>query len=268
LTAVRIDKKYSKVRFEPSTVNEGFRTLSALGSCDEERFDGTIESRRETRHYSKIEEFLADLKREFSHSDNWQAELKITDKKAKCSRYLTIWWLGTWTNVKVDAVDRVELEKVFQVFDSAEPEARIPDPPEPRPTIFIGHGQSPQWRDLKDHLHEKHGYAIEAYEIGARAGHTIRDILDRMAAKSTFALLVMTGEDDGPRGEKRARQNVIHEAGLFQGRLGFDRAIILLEEGTEEFSNIHGVQQIRFKNGNIRETFGDVLATLRREFPV
>jgi predicted nucleotide-binding protein len=38
--------------------------------------------------------------------------------------------------------------------------------------------------------------------------------------------------------------NVIHEAGLFQGRLGFERAIILLEDGCEEFSNIQGYGQI------------------------
>ena len=67
-------------------------------------------------------------------------------------------------------------------------------------------------------------------------------------------------------GNRRARQNVVHEAGLFQGRLGFAKAIILLEEGTEEFSNIHGLQQIRYSRGNIKETFGEVLATIRREF--
>lgn len=41
---------------------------------------------------------------------------------------------------------------------------------------------------------------------------------------------------------------------------------MLLEEGTQEFSNIQGIQQIRYSKGNIRETFGDVLATIRREF--
>jgi predicted nucleotide-binding protein len=76
----------------------------------------------------------------------------------------------------------------------------------------------------------------------------------------------MTGEDAMDDGSIRARSNVIHEAGLFQGRLGFARAIILLEEGTEEFSNIHGIEQIRFSKDRIRETFGDVVATIRREF--
>ena len=59
---------------------------------------------------------------------------------------------------------------------------------------------------------------------------------------------------------------VIHELGLFQGRLGFTRAIVLLEEGVKEFSNILGINQLRFAKGRIKETFGDVLATIRREF--
>jgi predicted nucleotide-binding protein len=83
---------------------------------------------------------------------------------------------------------------------------------------------------------------------------------------SSFAILVMTGEDQQSDGSMRARQNVIHEIGLFQGKLGFSKAIVLKEDGTEEFSNINGVHQIRYSRGNIKETFGDVLAVLRREF--
>ena len=45
----------------------------------------------------------------------------------------------------------------------------------------------------------------------------------------------------------------MHEAGLFQGRLGFTRAIIMLEEGCEEFSNIEGLGQIRFEREGLVE---------------
>lgn len=175
--------------------------------------------------------------------------------------------------IRVHAPDRSKIQAVFNVFDKyavlsrlPEPQ-KAPEPPPPKPRIFIGHGQSKLWRDLKDHLQDKHKYDIEAYEIGARAGHAVRDILQDMMIRSSFAILVMTGEDETSDGKLRARQNVIHETGLFQGRLGFNRAVVLLEEGTEEFSNIQGIEQIRFSPGNIKETFGDIVATLRREFP-
>lgn len=175
--------------------------------------------------------------------------------------------------IRVSAPDRSKIQAVFNVFDKHAEVSRIPEPekpPEaqpPKPRVFIGHGRSELWRDLKDHLQDKHKYDIEAYEIGARAGHAVRDILQDMMIKSSFAILVMTGEDETADGKRRARQNVIHETGLFQGRLGFNRAIVLLEEGTEEFSNIEGIEQIRFSRGNIKETFGDILSTLMREFP-
>lgn len=62
-----------------------------------------------------------------------------------------------------------------------------------------------------------------------------------------------------------ARLNVVHEAGLFQGRLGFRKAIVLLEEGCEEFSNIHGLSQIRFPKGDISARFEKIREVLERE---
>jgi predicted nucleotide-binding protein len=72
-----------------------------------------------------------------------------------------------------------------------------------------------------------------------------------MLEASNFAFIILTGEDETADGVLRARQNVVHELGLFQGRLGFDRAIILLEQECEEFSNIAGLQTIRFPRNNI-----------------
>jgi predicted nucleotide-binding protein len=179
---------------------------------------------------------------------------------------------GWQTDVEIRAKDRQVIEKLFHVLEAQVDSAReIPDPvpaakPDP-PTVFIGHGRSIQWRMLKDHLADLHGYRVEAFETGARAGHAARDVLEEMLRKSAFALLVLTAEDEQADDTFRARQNVVHEAGLFQGRLGFCRAIVLIEDGCESFSNIEGIQHIRFSAQNIRETFGDVLATLRREFP-
>jgi hypothetical protein len=87
------------------------------------------------------------------------------------------------------------------------------------------------WLLLRDHLRDQHGYRIQAYEIGARAAHTIRDILDEMLSKSSFALLVMTPEDEAGDGAFNPTMNVVHELGLFHGRLGFAPAVACGREG-------------------------------------
>ncbi len=86
-----------------------------------------------------------------------------------------------------------------------------------------------------------------------------------MLDDASFAFLVMTGEDSATDGKLLARQNVFHELGLFQGRHGFGRAIVLLEEGCEEFSNIVGLTQIRFPKGNIMAKTEEIRRVLERE---
>ena len=175
------------------------------------------------------------------------------------------------SRVTIGSPERRVLTSMMGVFEQLAPGDAVPPAPivpVAPPRLFIGHGRSRVWMDLKNHLSDQHHYHVVAYETGARSGHTIRDVLSSMLKESSFAIVIMTGEDQQEDGSLRARQNVIHEAGLFQGRLGFPRVAILMEEGVDSFSNIDGVQYIPFRKDNIRETYGDVLAALRREFPI
>ena len=131
--------------------------------------------------------------------------------------------------------------------------------------IFIGHGRSATWQDLKTFLVERLGCEHEEFNRKPIAGHSNKERLLEMLDQCCFAFIVMTAEDEQPDGRVQARQNVVHEAGLFQGRYGFERAIVLLEEGCEEFSNIHGIGQIRFPKANIKAAFEDIRAVLERE---
>jgi predicted nucleotide-binding protein len=131
--------------------------------------------------------------------------------------------------------------------------------------IFIGHGRSLAWRDLKDFIQDRLGLQWDEFNREPTAGYSTKERLESMLDDACFAFLVMTAEDEHANGSKHARENVIHEAGLFQGRLGFERAIILLEEGCAEFSNIIGITQIRFPKGNIRAQSEEIRRVLERE---
>jgi predicted nucleotide-binding protein len=121
------------------------------------------------------------------------------------------------------------------------------------------------WRDLKDFIHDRLKLPWEEFNREPTAGMSTKERLEDMLDASVFAFLVMTAEDEHADGSKHARANVIHEVGLFQGRLGFERAIVLLEDGCEEFSNIVGVIQIRFPKGNVSAQFEEIRRVLERE---
>lgn len=131
--------------------------------------------------------------------------------------------------------------------------------------VFIGHGRSAAWRELKDFVSERLDLPYDEFNRVPVAGTTNIDRLSEMLDNAAVAFLVLTAEDERADGSHVARQNVVHEAGLFQGRLGFSRAIVMLEEGCEQFSNIDGLGQLRFPAGNIAASFEEVRRVLERE---
>ena len=140
--------------------------------------------------------------------------------------------------------------------------------------VFIGHGSSLVWRELKDFLENTLRLQVDEFNSVPTAGIANKERLLEMMDEAAFAFLVMTGDDEfrvvtGEDGQPDTRLyprlNVVHEAGLFQGRLGFERAIVLLEEGCEEFSNIEGVTHIPFPRDTIRAAYEEIRLVLERE---
>lgn len=131
--------------------------------------------------------------------------------------------------------------------------------------VFIGHGRSSAWRDLKDFIKDRLGLPYDEFNRVPVAGVTNTTRLSEMLDAAAVAFIIMTAEDEQADGALRARENVVHEVGLFQGRLGFTKAIVLLEKGCGEFSNIQGLGQIHFPKGNIAAVFEEIRRVLERE---
>lgn len=251
-------KYYYKYKFSLNIIKDAHvQFLSILDKtktiCSPQEL--TVSKGLETWNYDSFEEFVTAYK----DADRYRFDHIVQDKRLIIDGHTDELYIA------VESSKRVEIESVFAIFESKLGESVIRSEEYPI-KIFIGHGQDNQWRDLKDHLHEQHGFEVNAYEIGPRAGLSVKEVLESMLNESSFALLVLTGEDIDTEGVAHARENVIHELGLFQGRIGFKRAIAVLEKGVNEFSNILGVNQVRFSKGNIKETFGDILSIIKREF--
>jgi hypothetical protein len=131
--------------------------------------------------------------------------------------------------------------------------------------IFIGHGHSPTWKEARRFLEEELHLIVEEFNQDVPSGLHTSEKLAEMLDRSRFALLIMTAEDFHGDGQLHARENVVHEIGLFQGRLGFRKAIVVKEDGAATFSNIAGLTHISFPCGAIVQAFRDITRTLLRE---
>lgn len=160
---------------------------------------------------------------------------------------------------------RRRIKQVQRIIENLEAVPRVSENPLGGNRIFIGHGRSILWRELKDFLAERLGLPWDEFNREPAAGYSTTERLETMLSQAAFAFIVMTAEEEHANSTVHARPNVIHEAGLFQGRLGFQKAIVLLEEGCSEFSNISGLSQIRFPPGDIRARFEDCRQVLERE---
>ena len=119
------------------------------------------------------------------------------------------------------------------------------------PKIFIGHGGSSDWLRLRTFLSDTMRLQVDEFNIEPNAGTTTTVRIENMLSAARLAFLVMTAEDQHQDGTFHARENVIHEIGLFQARLGPTRAIVLLEDGCARFSNLDGLTTINFPRGDI-----------------
>ena len=134
-----------------------------------------------------------------------------------------------------------------------------------KPVVFLGHGRSSEWRKVKDFVVETLGLAHEEYNREETAGLSRKERLNAMLQNAGIAFVIMTAEDVQDDGTTRARENVVHEVGLFQGKLGFERAIVMLEDGCNEFTNIAGLDQIRFPTRDIMARSEQIRRVLKRE---
>ena len=154
------------------------------------------------------------------------------------------------------ALEAVDVPAVPKVKGSAPGTARVRkvgssgkagDEPD---TVFVVHGHDPRgWRHQVARLIERATplKAIILHEQ-ANAGRSILEKFEEHAQRAAFAVALFTGDDSGaPAGGEerpRARQNVVFELGFFFGLLGRARTAILIEDGVERPSDIHGLVYI------------------------
>lgn len=112
--------------------------------------------------------------------------------------------------------------------------------------VFIVHGHDGELRNEVALLLEKQKINGIVLSEQVNAGRTIIEKFEDNSDMCNAAIILMTADDEGKSlsesdYKKRARQNVIFEAGYFMGMLGRDKVIIIVESGVEIPSDLQGV---------------------------
>lgn len=171
------------------------------------------------------------------------------------------------STIRIKLPTKAQVDRVFEIFESGKVQSLVASPKPSEPVPFIGHGRDQQWRDLRDHLRDKHRIEAKYFENAPSAGEQTLDRVLKLVSQSNCALLVHTAEDELADGTVQARQNVVNETGIAIAAFGLDKVIVLLEKACAGFTNFAGVTLLPFEHGNISAAFGEVVANLLDKFP-
>jgi len=127
--------------------------------------------------------------------------------------------------------------------------------PENRGTVFVVHGEDDEGKNAVATYIEKLGLKVVVLHEQRSAGKTIIEILDRNAAISDYAVVILTSDDSGVSKKNtedttlQTRLNVMLELGYFCGALGKKRVSVLTKAGVYFPGDFLGVESTLFDPG-------------------
>ena len=121
--------------------------------------------------------------------------------------------------------------------------------------IFISHGGNSEWFAVQRFLEDRFDAPVHSFESAPWGGRQIAEAISSYLDRCGLSVCVLTAEDFTRDGRKFARQNVIHEVGLFQGQHGLDSVVLLVEEGCDFVPQASVPYTIYFPHNKIHRTF-------------
>ncbi|GAB3406427.1 hypothetical protein GCM10027569_16910 [Flindersiella endophytica] len=132
-------------------------------------------------------------------------------------------------------------------------------------SVFVMHDENHQRQAVRRFIELDCGLRVcelNSAEVGEEDWpHLMRDYL----ARCSFAVCLLSSASAAIDGRASVDQNIVHQAGVFQGRYGFGRVALLAEEGCDTFSNIAGLIRLDFPAGQVESTFIELERMLLRE---
>jgi sugar/nucleoside kinase (ribokinase family) len=131
--------------------------------------------------------------------------------------------------------------------------------------VFLVHNANPQSEEVRRFIEQDCGlrtFELSTSELGE---HNLALLMDQHLDRCSFAVCLLGADGGTPGGRVPADQNLVHQAGIFQGRYGFGRVAILAEQGCDTFSNIAGLIRLDFPLRQVDAAFFELERMLERE---
>ena len=131
--------------------------------------------------------------------------------------------------------------------------------------VFLVHEEDPNWRAVRRFIADDCGLPICELDSSAIDDDNLAAMMNEQLSRCSFAVCVLSRGDSSVGGYASADQSLVHQAGILQGRYGFERVAILAEQGCETFSNIAGLVRLDFAPGQVEATFFELERMFTRE---
>lgn len=148
-----------------------------------------------------------------------------------------------------------DIDQIFEIRANSQLVQPMAEHPRAQRRAFITHGRSEDWRHVQAFIEKDVNMNTMELAQEANLGMTIIEKLIDGSEKCDSAVIVMTGDDIDIDGTAKARENVMHEIGFFQGAYGRSRVVLLHEEGVSIPTNLSGVVYIPFPKGTVVASF-------------
>jgi predicted nucleotide-binding protein len=153
-------------------------------------------------------------------------------------------------DVRTLITNLTSLKGQLDLYETLQPEQQVARHPRSEDeSIFVVHGHAGETRETVARFLQSLGTNPVILHEQPNSGQTIIEKFERHGSAAGFAVVLLTGDDEGRNrrdGElqPRARQNVVLELGFFYGTLGRDHTAILYEPGVELPSDLGGLLYI------------------------
>lgn len=158
-----------------------------------------------------------------------------------------------------------KLESIINELESFQTEFGTVEKPVNENLIFVGRSRSEILTKLIAFLEDELSVKTITYDSESKKDDSVTSVSEKLLNDATFAILVLTTDDETKEDRIKVHRSLVYETGLFQGKLGFKKVLILHQRGIGDLSDFTKAHSIKLIDENIEQTFNEIRQILKNE---